>query len=444
MKKIGILSALLFLVLCAFPDISNAAVRYVRAGAGGNGSGSDWTNAYTALPSSLVRGDTYYIAKGSYAGKTFGDAENGAWIKIKKATVSDHGTNTGWNNSYADGPAVFNGTLKFNTGSYEIDGQTGGGPGNWTSGHGIKVQYTGSGNTVKLINIPKKISNLTFKHMELSFKPCSSCTGQDAIYAIYGGTNWKFQYLWAHHPSRVVFYTQQASNILVEYSLLERSGTNGSSSQHSEIWSARDTHDVTVRHNYIRDYRSTGGIIMGRASKWNIYGNIFQWTVDFGGTSNNGAIGSWSSDSTYYAKDIKVYNNTFVDLKSGGSGKIFPIYKSLSNVVAYNNLWYNSPSVAFGGAVKHDYNWFKNSNEGKISESNMQVGSGDPFVSLSGKDFRLRASTKTGTSLSSPFNIDMLGIVRGSNGIWDRGAFQFGGTVNVSTTPEPPASLTVQ
>ena len=38
-----------------------AANHYVRPGAAGNGSGNDWTNAYTALPgSTLARGDTYF------------------------------------------------------------------------------------------------------------------------------------------------------------------------------------------------------------------------------------------------------------------------------------------------------------------------------------------------------------------------------------------------
>ena len=37
---------------------------YVRAGATGLNNGSDWNNAWTSLPATLVRGDTYYIADG--------------------------------------------------------------------------------------------------------------------------------------------------------------------------------------------------------------------------------------------------------------------------------------------------------------------------------------------------------------------------------------------
>jgi hypothetical protein len=52
-------------VLIALPTMASAANHYVRAGASGNGSGADWTNAYTDLPGSLTRGDTYYVAAGT-------------------------------------------------------------------------------------------------------------------------------------------------------------------------------------------------------------------------------------------------------------------------------------------------------------------------------------------------------------------------------------------
>lgn len=422
MKKTGILLALFF--VCALANVSEAAVIYIRQGAAGNRSGMDWANAMPILPATLVRGNTYYIADGSYPGFTFNTPQNGAWIYIKKATIADHGTSAGWQNAYGDGKAVF-GPLKFTTGNYEINGQTGGGPGRWTTGHGFKVQYTSKSDLVRLINIPKNVSNLTFKHMELAYSPCSSCRGQDVVYGDRGGSNWKFQHMWMHHPSRVVFFTGgNVSNILVENSLLERSGTNGSASQHSEVWAARDTHNVTFRYNLVRDYRSTGGIIMGRARNWNIYGNVFQWTTDFGPTANNGAIGSWSSDPTYYASNIKVHNNTFVGLRSGGAGKIFPIYKSLSGVSAHNNLWYNSPATGFGGGVTHGNNWFKNSSEAKIVEAGKEVGSGDPFVNIAGADFRLRVPTRCGTLLGAPFNIDLAGAQRGRDGVWDKGAYE--------------------
>jgi hypothetical protein len=62
----------------------------------------------------LTRGDTYYIADGSYVTYIFDDVASGSLvITIKKATVADHGTETGWLDTYGDGQAVFADVLAF-------------------------------------------------------------------------------------------------------------------------------------------------------------------------------------------------------------------------------------------------------------------------------------------------------------------------------------------
>lgn len=87
---------------------ASADNHYVYSGATGLATGNDWTNAYTALPAALVRGDTYYIADGNYPAYTVDDAISGTLvITIKKVTTSDHGTNVGWDSSYGDGRAIF-------------------------------------------------------------------------------------------------------------------------------------------------------------------------------------------------------------------------------------------------------------------------------------------------------------------------------------------------
>src|SRR3989338_10419935 len=114
----------IFLFLSIFiPSISLAANQYVRAGATGTGSGSDWINAYTSLPATLIRGDTYYIADGNYATYTVDDAVSGtSVITIKKATASDHGTETGWDSSYGDGQAAFTSPFNIRTSYITFDG----------------------------------------------------------------------------------------------------------------------------------------------------------------------------------------------------------------------------------------------------------------------------------------------------------------------------------
>ena len=58
----------IILIVLSFISEATASteVRFIREGATGNNSGTDWTNTWTSLPLTLVRGDTYYIADGNY------------------------------------------------------------------------------------------------------------------------------------------------------------------------------------------------------------------------------------------------------------------------------------------------------------------------------------------------------------------------------------------
>jgi hypothetical protein len=49
----------------------------------------------------------------------------------------------------------------------------------------------------------------------------------------------------------------------------------------------------------------------------------------------------------------------------------------------------------------------------------------DPFKDQKALDFQLVEASKSGFVLSPPFNIDKYGNVRGEDGSWDRGAFEF-------------------
>lgn len=109
MKRIVSITALLLFPVLGFaacPDVTNSA-GYVRAGATGSATGADWTNAFTSLPASLVRGCTYYVAVGTYGTHNFNDADSGATtITIQAPTIASHGTSTGWSNTYV-GQALF-------------------------------------------------------------------------------------------------------------------------------------------------------------------------------------------------------------------------------------------------------------------------------------------------------------------------------------------------
>lgn len=63
---------LLILLLLLLPGTAGATDHYINAAvSGGSDDGSDWTNAWTTLPATLTRGDTYWIADGQYGAYMF-------------------------------------------------------------------------------------------------------------------------------------------------------------------------------------------------------------------------------------------------------------------------------------------------------------------------------------------------------------------------------------
>jgi hypothetical protein len=102
---------------------TSSTLRFVRQGATGTGTGADWESALPSLPASLMRGLTYYIADGAYAAYTVNSAPSGTdSIRIKKATASDHGSDTGWLASYGDGTATFANLTIVSTAYVEVQG----------------------------------------------------------------------------------------------------------------------------------------------------------------------------------------------------------------------------------------------------------------------------------------------------------------------------------
>lgn len=426
---------------------AHAANWYVRAGAAGNGT--DWNNAYPSLPATLVRGDTYYVADGSYPGRTFGTAVSGTTpITIKKATVADHGTTTGWVDSYGVGQASFTSGFVFASSYWVIDGQTGGGAANkWGQAFGFKITEKGDGTAV--IKTGQNASGqsvtsnfITIRHVDLQGK--GSVSGQGGSFsndglAIYGSSNVTLSYFRMAGIGRCPFFISP-SNLVVEHGWVQ--SYHGSSGVHSEvasIWGfASSVGDVTFRYNLFTDIQSTGGLMWDNSSnpsaRLNVHGNVFYKPAGATWQRANGVIGGWTSNSAFH--NATVYNNTFVNVDQESLSTLPTVY---SNNVAYNNLFYNSSSPSFAKFANHDYNHYINSGGNHAETNGSSATSGDPFVDLVGMDFRLKAASATGAVLAAPFNVDAWGKTRGADGTFDRGAFEFGG----GSTLLPPVNLRV-
>ncbi|MGZ3748733.1 MAG: hypothetical protein ACXVCD_15465 [Pseudobdellovibrionaceae bacterium] len=438
---------LLFFVGLMGASRSEAANHYVNAGATGLGNGSDWSNAYGALPANLVRGDTYYISSGNYPSYTFADPLSGsAVITIKKATLSDHGTETGWQATFGTGQAVFNSILTFNTGNYIFDGQTRN-ESNWFDGtsYGFQVYHNNTMNQNIIIGAGNiAASNITIRNVYINalYKMVPTDTTISALavstdtWGATGGphTGLLFSQMYIRGSCNH-WFLRNTDGAIVEYSASE--GAQSTPANHGEIVNLYYTGaNAVVRYNKWRDefigYGGTALVAITNphnetANSLSFYGNVV-WDFEVG----DAAIGFGG----YLTNNNKVYNNTFIRGVGYNSGTAFG--SGTGNYV-YNNLYIDCTTVNQDGV--HDYNGYSDSN--MRGESNAQINIPTSiFTNYSGNDFTLNTGLLAGKTLSSPYDIDLSGNKRGADGMWDKGAFEFNSS-QIKTTLQAPLNLRI-
>lgn len=415
---------------------------YIRNGGSASTSGTgacvstgtgSWStaNACNDLPTTLVRGATYYVADGAYSGRIFTTAASGTTlITIQKATVASHGGSTGWTNAFGASQATFSGQLEFDTNYWVFDGKVGGGPPasgggttSWKSGHGFKISETAS-TPVFFVNGG---GNVTLAHTELSGAGNNGAPGDrgnDSIQVLGGSGALDVSYVYAHDSGRCHFYHGGGSTSTVTASYSYFGHYESVSAEHSEFAILRTTAPFILRWSVITHEEGTGGVIAGDdgPSTAEMYGNVFYDSNEFGawGTGNNGLIGAFTLGSS--AVNWRVYNNTFINIPVDLS--IFGIAgQSPSGNVASNNYFYNSTNHEVISGWTQSFNHFQDSDV--ATGSNGTTGTGVPFTAFTSYDFSLSANTTAGTSLAAPYNTDWFGHVRGTPGAWTRGAVQF-------------------
>ena len=464
MKKLN-LFFFLILITGLTPSIAQSATKFVRAGATGNNSGTDWTNAYATLPSTLTRGDTYYLADGSYGSYTFDDANSGTTvITIKKATVADHGTETGWNSAYGDGQATFGSSLAFFSSNWVFDGVSGT---DYLPGHGFRVDNSANSNTTLILfGQPggAGVSNVTVSHIDLYGRGYNQETVNDR--GFYSNSSNASNYTISHNfisGVGVPFLTRQVNTMLVEYNHIE--GNHSQPASHGEPWSDTGTDNVIFRYNRLKNPEGTAVFFIGNgsagasnntntSSNWQLYGNIFYYQNYAVGAGHNPGTGAvlWCPSAAYggdtYCHNWAIYNNTFYNFSYGSSsGRILANPGvGITVPLVQGNIWDSSSDGANHENITASYNYYRNT--AHRTESNEQIGSSSPFVSASNADFHLSGATLGVATLTPPsgFTVnsnDMGGLVRGADGTWDRGAFEYS-TQSSSIALIPPANLRLQ
>lgn len=441
---------LLILITLLSGLLAHGANKCVRAAASGAGNGNNWTDAYTALPATLTRGDTYYVAGGAYAAYTFDDAGTDL-ITVKKATVADHGgIETGWSDSYGTTAATW-GNITFSASNIEFNGAVGGGPTNWNGGHGFTMSNVTDPDFFTLNGLQ---TNITIKHVAADSDRGATAnpTGIGStgyghfIKGTAGAADIDISFCAATEIFGVIYHIGSWTNCVSEYNYFywnrstpdDLSGTYdpGADYQHAEGVSSIGVNVNCVWRFSLWDKIAGtavfAGVNFGSSHDWKIYGNIFSRSVttvyyyweDPGSNQNS-------------MTNAVVYNNTIVG-GIGPSQGSFAIQRGGGNVGRNNLMYLSSGNAQYQGFNDHNYSWAGgnfNSDDPGIDndaqfidgEANGVEGSGttSPFVSYNADPLLadLSATTPAGATLSSPYNVDMYGTTRT---LWTRGAIEQG------------------
>ena len=464
-----ILLILLLLVVNAHAD------KYLRADAPGGGNGANWSTAYNTmalLEANLVRGEIGWVADGTYTiGYQIFDvpAAGTTLCTIKKATpgTNNHGTDTGWSDSMGDGQAYFIGNWFIRSNYWLFDGVTGGGPGNWTSGFGFRINSTAGHENIRMDTGSRFC---TFRHVELhgAGDGDDGNPGSNDCFSTWdGSSDATLSYAYIIDAGRCPIAIAD-DNVVIEYVWTGK--FESTPADHAETITARQGGDtsgnpgvfnIIVRYNYFTFFRGTGGILF-KGNGMYVYGNIFHRFPDNINTSPYGFHGKWDQKPQH---NFYAWNNTYIDPYPGGSGQggspFFNHYlerdegTSTSNKNVYNGILFKDAVWTTSNmlALNHDYNHFAqitgttpNANAGEANGSNSAV---DPFVNYQAGNYGLTAAQAaaippardlTGVapySTQPGYKTDMFGNIRGGDGKWDRGAIEFvatgGGDVTAPT-----------
>ncbi len=251
--------------------------------------------------------------------------------------------------------------------------------------------------------------------------------------------------------------TGESDNWTMKYNACQR-GSGNSNGFHSSAASDSGSANQVWAYNIITDYSTfTGLTVLHRvvnetASNWQVYGNIFGMTNNnYYARAPNGS-GPVSCVNTGTTCSGWVIANNTITYQTAGSASNFAGDGSATmiNNVCENNLWWSNgggqPSQSMCTTLA--YNSYLNTTApsslgtGEVSDQTAST----PFVSPTTSNFQLNNVTpvdvNSRTSLSSPYDVDYLGVTyfSGTNGT--RGAYQFNGTPQASTPTFSPAAGT--
>lgn len=403
---------LLSIIVCCSSWATNYHVRPESYTSGSN-NGSDWTNAFQGMPAKTATfwlatvqpGDTIYVAGGTY---TVGFSINqsgtaGNIITVRRATTSEHGSNTGWDNSLdtvAQIPAIATWGKDYIT----IDGIT---PGGFyvTGTSGYLISSSSASNT-------DGSDFLTLRYITAvgSGVYAGDCNHQ--VYHAAWGDTVTIQYCDFSNIQGAIVRADLAN------ALIENNSFHDASSGlcHADLFITYNG-SGTFRNNTFYNTGAAGIALAANdgasGGPWSIYNNLFYQVGDYVGSGN---IIEFQRSNV----NCEIYNNTIV----GGSHGIDTSQRASqpqSSATIKNNIIWNTttPYLSDGGSSldTKDYNLY-------VGNTDANGLTSDPLLDSSYKLQPLSPAINTGTDLSATFNTDKAGNTRPCGNAWDIGAYE--------------------
>lgn len=419
---------------------SFAANYYVRPNGGSYGAknGSDWNNAFdgfSSIPwSRIAPGDTIWVAGGTYTQNlspaASGSAGKPIAIRRARADASACTSAAGWNSAFNSTVVMqragifFNGNRDYIT----ISGRTSENGGNrgWhlnfkgaTRGPGMEITNSSDADfiTVEYMDLEGP-GAVTYTSNGRAIDFTSFSDASDVVVSNVRIFDWES-----------AIYLAGIKRVTIEQiDMYDISPANWQDYHPNGIYN-NGTTDVIVRHSKFHKGPKGHGVgegiffqKQGGSANWQIYGNVFYDLTQSGWKALN------ISSSV---PNLKLWNNTFVNNLSSLYTKV----SAASGSELKNNLFYSAGS---------GYRWGTTSN-------NLFASSANVFVNSGAKDFRIVSNTgssyprNAGTALATDgyINKDMDGNIRGADGQWDIGAYEYSSGNNPpQDTTAPTVSVT--
>lgn len=459
------------LALILFCSLSWGACHVITPSGGNSNSGADWNNPCAGFTGNcsastgMVRGDTYYLGKGTYTAPFVAVADSGAtMITVKSPTASDHCTNTGFVQGTHVGQANMQGQMFITSGHWTWDGQYGTLTTNneWpvpvTSKGSFGMKITGNASTDTWITCRATgaCANSTFRFMEIQGNNGANCPiggGGNGDVGIYpgitnsGNDNVLVEYDYIYQVNNAV-KTNDMTGMTIQHTLMDENYQTAGC--HGEPIGMNGTTNYIIRYNWFLNCKGTACIstpcgVCAPNVNVQIYGNLMSTDSRYnpsgpvGGCNGNnclmdGLIGT--TGSTYTG--IKIYNNTIANWGSNYTSDVnlnvlFNSGGTITGQDLENNLLYNNnmTDLDSGGTCKTN-TYISTTRVSSACTGDVTGSSTNPFVN-SQSDFHLTFDVGSWTGLASPYNADPDGVTRTSS----RGTFQFvtsGPTIPTVTT----------